>query len=95
MTRKNMALIGSIVFALLAFVLLIVAGNDWLHTPPWVDVLAVFASPLALMGSLAWLIRWDDLNKPTAHVKPAHTPTRTPARRPHTTVTWYEFHDNQ
>ncbi len=91
MTRKNMALIGSIGFALLAFVLLIVAGNDWLHTPPWVDVLAVFASPLALMGSLAWLIRWDDLRgKPDMPAKPA-------SKHAHAVkaskVVWYEFHD--
>lgn len=91
MTRKNMALIVSIVFALLAFVLLIVAGNDWLHTPPWVDVMAVFASPLALMGSLAWLIRWDDLrDKPDTHAKPAAKPT--PAAKA-SRVVWYEFHD--
>ena len=91
MTRKNMALIGSIVFALLAFVLLIVAGNDWLHTPPWVDVLAVFASPLALMGSLAWLIRWDDLrDKPDTHAKTNAKPT--PAVKA-SKVVWYEFHD--
>lgn len=90
MARRNMALTVSIGFALLAFVLLIVAGNDWLHTPPWVDVMAVFASPLALMASLAWLIRWDDLCKPAKHAEPASNPAH--AKKPGTVV-WYEFHD--
>ena len=90
MARRNMALTVSIGFALLAFGLLIVAGNDWLHTPPWVDVMAVFASPLSLMASLAWLIRWDDLCKPAKHAKPASNPAH--AKKPGTVV-WYEFHD--
>lgn len=91
MARKNMALTVSIGFALIAFGLLIVAGNDWLHTPPWVDVMAVFASPLALMASLAWLIRWDDLrDKPARHAKPSSKPAHAAkAGR----VVWYEFHD--